>query len=58
MKEVMKRERKDRGCKKRVYQRKNTSLEYCAEEGGTRGERMGLGKENHIVSQRGENLVQ
>jgi hypothetical protein len=34
------------------------SLEYCMEEGGTRGERLGLRKESHTVSQRGENLVQ
>jgi hypothetical protein len=34
------------------------SLEYFIEEGGTRGERLGLRKESHAVSQRGEDLAQ
>jgi hypothetical protein len=29
---------------KEVYRRKKTSLEYCVEEGGTIGERLGLRK--------------
>jgi hypothetical protein len=41
-----------------VYQRKKMSLEYCMEEGGTRGEILGLRKESCAVSQRGENLAQ
>jgi hypothetical protein len=57
MKETMKRGRREWGCKKRVYQRKNMSLEYCMEEGGTRGKRLGLRNESHVVSQRRENLA-
>jgi hypothetical protein len=34
------------------------NLEYCMEEGGTRGEILGLGKESHTMSHRGENLAQ
>jgi hypothetical protein len=33
------------------------SLEYCVEEGGTRGERLGLRKDSRVVSQMGENLA-
>jgi hypothetical protein len=44
MKEAMKREGRDRRCKKRVYERKNMILEYYTEEGDTRGEILGLGK--------------
>jgi hypothetical protein len=54
----MKKEGRGWGCKKRVYQRKNTSLDYCVEEGGTTGKRLGLGKDSCTVSQRGENLAQ
>jgi hypothetical protein len=34
------------------------SLEYCMEEGGTRGEILGLERRVTQVSQRGENLAQ
>jgi len=43
---------------KKVYKKKNKSLEKCIEEGGTRGEILQLRKERCIVSQRGYDLAQ
>jgi hypothetical protein len=60
MKEEMKKEGKDRGCRelKRLYKKKKTSLEYCTMEGGTRGGRLGLRNESLLVSLSGEDLAQ
>jgi hypothetical protein len=56
----MKKEGRYCGCResKKVYQRKNKSLENCAKEGGIRGERLGVRKDIFTMSQRTEDLVQ
>ena len=43
---------------RKVYQRKNKSLENCAKEGGIRGERLRVRKDIFPMSQRGEDLAQ
>ena len=57
---MMKKEGRYCGCResKKVYQRKNKSLENCAKEGGIRGERLGVRKDIFTMSQRTEGLVQ
>jgi len=56
----MKKEGRYCGCResKKVYQRKNNSLENYAKEGGITGERLGVRKDIFTMSQRREDLTQ
>jgi len=56
----MKKEGRYCGCgeSKKLYQRKNKSLESYAKEEGIREERLGMRKHIFTMSQRGEDLAQ
>jgi hypothetical protein len=43
---------------KKVYHKRKTILEYCAVKEGIRGKKLGLRKESHTMSPRGDKFVQ